>query len=310
MPETPESPRVPPTRPGDVVDAHMHLFTLQILEEMIASFPDSARFQQAVKDRKWGRRGEQMNLPELDAVQMADWYAKRLDDAGIAKGIVVATLPDSQYMRDFVAASAGRVSVLAAPEPQDPGSVELLENEVAAGMKGVKLYPVNRCYHLSDPACKPFFDRAEELGVSFIIHYGVTVDPRGDMRYADPIDISPVARDHPGSNFVVAHFAAGFLDSLLKVAYQCKNICVDTSGTNNWMDNYVPKLTLADVFERALVGLGPERIMFGTDSGTTAPYRKWLAFQQRRVLEEMGLSDGDRDLILRGNAVRIFRLDS
>ena len=116
MPETPESPRVPPTRPGDVVDAHMHLFTLQILEEMIASFPDSARFQQAVKDRKWGRRGEQMNLPELDAVQMADWYAKRLDDAGIAKGIVVATLPDSQYMRDFVAASAGRVSVLAAPE--------------------------------------------------------------------------------------------------------------------------------------------------------------------------------------------------
>ena len=76
------------------------------------------------------------------------------------------------------------------------------------------------------------------------------------------------------------------------------------------MDNYVPKLTLADVFERALVGLGPERIMFGTDSGTTAPYRKWLAFQQRRVLEEMGLSDGDRDLILRGNAVRIFRLDS
>ena len=30
---------------------------------------------------------------------------------------------------------------------------------------------------------------------------------------------------------------------------------------------------------------------------------------QQRTLEEMGLSDGDRDLILRGNASRIFRLD-
>jgi hypothetical protein len=28
-----------------------------------------------------------------------------------------------------------------------------------------------------------------------------------------------------------------------------------------------------------------------------------------RTLEELGLSAGDRDLILRGNAVRIFRLD-
>jgi predicted TIM-barrel fold metal-dependent hydrolase len=63
------------------------------------------------------------------------------------------------------------------------------------------------------------------------------------------------------------------------------------------------------VFERALTALGPERILFGTDSGTTGPYRKWLMFQQRRILEELGLSEGDRDLIMRANAVRIFGLD-
>ena len=305
MPDTPR-PTIR-TQPGDVVDAHVHLFSLAIMEEMIAAFPHMERFQKAVKDRKWGRRGEHVSLPELDPVEMADWYDARLDDAGIAKAIVVATAP-SQYLREFVAVSR-RVSVLAAPDPRDPASVELLEREVEAGFKGVKLYPVNRCYKLSDPACKPFFDRAEELGVSFIIHYGVTVDPTGDMRFADPIDLSPVARDHPESKFVIAHFGAGYLDSILKVAYQCKNVCVDTSGTNNWMDNYVPKLTLPEVFERALMGLGPDRILFGTDSGTTAPYRKWIAFQQRRVLEELGLSDSDRDLILRGNAVRIFKID-
>jgi predicted TIM-barrel fold metal-dependent hydrolase len=299
---------VPATRPGDIVDAHMHLFTVAVLEEMIAAMPHSERFQRAVKDRKWGRRGEHIDLPDLDPARMAEWYAARLDDAGIAKGIVVATAP-SEYMRDFVVASAGRVSVLAAPDPRDPASVELLERERAAGFKGVKLYPVNRCYRVSEPECAPFFDKAAELGMSFIVHYGVTVDPTGDLRYADPIDLSPVARDHPDVSFIVAHFGAGWLESVLKVAYQCKNVCVDTSGTNNWMDNYIPRLTLPDVFERALTALGPERILFGTDSGTTGPYRKWLMFQQRRILEELGLSEGDRDLIMRANAVRIFGLD-
>ena len=61
--------------------------------------------------------------------------------------------------------------------------------------------------------------------------------------------------------------------------------------------------------ERALTALGPERVLFGTDSGTTAPYRKWIAFQQRRIIEELGLSFRDQDLVLRGNAVRIFKLD-
>ena len=303
-----EQKAAPATKPGDTVDAHMHLFTLAVMEEMIASMPHMKRFQKAVKDRKWGRRGEHMNLPELDPVQMAEWYAARLDDAGIAKGIVVATGP-SAYMVDFIKASAGRVSVLASVDPFAPDAADQVERACADGFKGFKLYPVNRCYHLSDPKARPFFDRACELGMSFIIHYGVTVDPTGDLRFADPIDLSPVARDYPENSFVIAHFGAGWIDAVLKVAYQCKNVCVDTSGTNNWLDNYVPRMTLPEVFEAALIALGPHRILFGTDSGTTAPYRKWLTFQQRRILEELGLSDHDRDLILRANAVRIFKID-
>ena len=295
------------TKPGDIVDAHVHLFSVQILEEMVRAFPHMERFQKAVKDRKWGRRGEHIDLPDLDPTGMAEWYDARVLDSGLTKAIVVATAPSS-YLDEFVPLSK-RVSVLVAPDPRDPASIGVLERAMEIGYKGVKLYPVNRAYRLSEPECKPFFDRAEELGVDFIIHYGVTVDPTGDMRFADPIDLSPVARDHPGSQFVIAHFGAGYLDSVLKLGYQCKNVCVDTSGTNNWMDNYVPKMTLPEVFERALMGLGPDRILFGTDSGTTAQYRKWIAFQQRRILEELGLSDHDRDLVLRANAVRIFGID-
>jgi len=306
---SPQLEPAPRTQPGEVIDTHVHLFTVGLLEEYLATQPPEAmqRFRTALKERKFGRRGD--TLPDMTAEEVACWYVERLRAANVAKALVVSVMPDTQYSRDFITAAKGHVHALCAVDPRDPEAPALLEREMAAGFKGVKLYPVNRCYRLSDPACRPFFEKADELGANMIIHYGVTVDPTGDLRYADPIDLSPVARDFPDLQFVIAHLGAGWLDSVLRLAYQCKNVCVDTSGTNNWMDYYVPKLSLAQVFERALTALGPERVLFGTDSGTTAPYRTWIRFMQQRTFEEMGLSAGDLDLVMRGNASRIFGLD-
>lgn len=301
--------KAPASLPGQAIDAHTHLFTVGLLEEYLQTQPPEAmqRFRQALKERKFGRRGD--TLPDMTAEEVACWYVERLRAADVAKALVVSVMPDTQYTRDFIAAAKGHVHALCNVDPRDPGAPALLEREMAAGFRGVKLLPVNRCYRLSDPACRPFFEKASELGANIIIHYGVTVDPTGDLRYADPIDLSPVARDFPDITFVIAHLGAGWLDSVLRLAYQCKNVCVDTSGTNNWMDHHVPRMTLAEVFERALTAMGPERVLFGTDSGTTAPYRTWIRWMQQRTFEEMGLSAGDLDLVMRGNASRIFRLD-
>lgn len=298
-----------PTRVGDIVDAHTHLFTVGLLEEYLSSLPADAmpRFRKALKERRFGRRGDV--LPDMSPEECARWYAERIHAAGVSKALVMSVMPGTQWMRDFLVAAKGHVQALCALDPRDPDSPAQVTREAHAGFRGVKLLPVNRCYHLSDPACRPFLEAVAELRVAVTIHYGVTVDPTGDLRFADPIDLSPVARDFPDVTFVIAHFGAGWLDSVLRLGYQCPNVCVDTSGTNNWMDHYVPRLTLPEVFERALTALGPERVLFGTDAGTTAPYRTWIKNQQVGVLDELGLPDAQRDLILRGNAVRIFRLD-
>jgi predicted TIM-barrel fold metal-dependent hydrolase len=298
-----------PTAPGDVIDAHTHLFTVGLLEEVLSKQPPESmkRFRQALKERKFGRRGD--TLPDMTPSECANWYVERIDTAGVAKAVVMSVMPDTQWMRDFLVAAKGHVHALCNIDPRDEGAPALLDKEVAAGFRGVKLLPVNRCYRLSEPACRPFFDKVAELGVAVTIHYGVTVDPTGDLRYADPIDLSPVARDYPDTQFVIAHFGAGWLDSVLRLGYQCKNVCVDTSGTNNWMDHFVPSMTLSEVFERALTALGPERVLFGTDAGTTAPYRTWIKNQQMGVLAELGLREADLDLVMRGNAAWIFRLD-
>jgi hypothetical protein len=299
----------PPTHPGQVIDAHTHLFTVGLLEQALSQLPPDAmpRFRAAVKERRFGRRGDV--LPDMTPDQVARFYVDRLVAANVAKALVVSVMPDNQYMRDFIKAANGHVHALCNVDPRDPAAPDLLEREMAAGFKGVKLLPVNRRYRLSDPACRPFLETAARLEANMIIHYGVTVDPAGDLRYADPIDLSPVARGYPQITFVIAHLGAGWLDAVLRLAYQCSNVCVDTSGTNNWMDYHVPRMTLAEVFERAITAMGPERVLFGTDSGTTAPYRTWIRHMQERTLQEMGLSDADRDSIMRANAVRIFGLD-
>lgn len=296
------------TKPGDVIDAHVHLFSVGLLAEFVEKNPDqNARFQKALKEKRFGRRNQA--LPDFSATEMATWYAERIHGAGIAKALVVSVVPDSQYMRDFVTAARGHVHALCNVDPRSPEAPEMLSREIEAGFKGVKLLPANRGFRLSDPECRPMLERAAELGLPMIIHYGVSVDPNADLRLADPLDLSPIARDFPEITFVIAHFGAGYLDNVLKLAYQYPNICVDSSGTNNWMDYMPYPMTLAEVFLQTVTALGPERVLFGTDSNSLGTYREWIAYQQRRTLEEIGLADRDRDLILRGNAVRIFGLD-
>lgn len=296
-----------PTIPGDVIDAHVHVVTVGLLEEYLASMETPPPgFREALQRRQYGRKVGV--LPTTSPAETAAWFVDRLASAGIARAVVMSLAPDNQWMREFLLASAGRAVGSTRIDPRSPNAIELLDREVAAGFRGVKLLPVNMAYRVSDPACRPFFERLEEHGLPCTIHYGVSVDAGSDLRFADPIDLSPVARDHPGIPFVIAHFGAGWFDSVLRLAYQCPNVHIDTSGTNNWLDVTVPRMSLPEVFEIALDALGPERVLFGTDSGTTAPYREWIAFQQRRILEELGVSAKDRDLVLRGNAARLFGL--
>jgi predicted TIM-barrel fold metal-dependent hydrolase len=296
-----------PTRPGDVIDSHVHVVTVGLLEEYLRSMEVAPPgFREALERRQYGRKAGV--LPTTSPEQTAAWFLGRLESVGVARAVIMSLAPDSQWMRDFLAAAGGRVVSSARIDPRRADAVEQLDREVAAGFRGVKLLPVNMAYRLSDPACRPFFDRLEEHGLPCTIHYGVSVDAGSDLRLADPVDLSPVARDHPGIPFVIAHFGAGWFESVLRLAYQCPNVCVDTSGTNNWLDFYVPRMALAEVFDITLSSLGPSRVLFGTDSGTTAPYRAWIAYQQRRILEELGLTENDRDLVLRGNAARLFGL--
>ena len=81
----------------------------------------------------------------------------------------------------------------------------------------------------------------------------------------DPLAVAAVAVRHPQVPVIIPHFGAGLFREALMAADAAPNIRLDTSSSNSWI-KFLPGLTLADVFARALDCVGPERLLFGTDS--------------------------------------------
>jgi predicted TIM-barrel fold metal-dependent hydrolase len=90
----------------------------------------------------------------------------------------------------------------------------------------------------------------------------------------------------------------------------CPNIYLDTSSSNGWV-KYVPGLTLAEVFRRALTVLGPGRLVFGTDSSFfPRGWRRVICGAQKTALDELGVEADACQRIFSGNFDRIFGVGS
>jgi uncharacterized protein len=86
----------------------------------------------------------------------------------------------------------------------------------------------------------------------------------------------------------------------------CPNVMFDTSSSNGWI-KYVPGLTLEAVFKQALAVLGPDRLLFGSDSSFFP--RGWVKDvyrQQSAALDALGAGEEVKGKIFGGNFDRIF----
>jgi predicted TIM-barrel fold metal-dependent hydrolase len=85
---------------------------------------------------------------------------------------------------------------------------------------------------------------------------------------------------------------------------------VDTSGSNQWMRWMPYPLTLDDLFRKFYEMIGPDRIIFGTDSswfprGFSVRYLQ----DQLRACRYLNFPETDVARIFGGNAARLLHLD-
>ncbi|MGH7754460.1 MAG: amidohydrolase family protein, partial [Gemmatimonadales bacterium] len=171
------------------------------------------------------------------------------------------------------------------------------------------LYPPTQRFLPNDRAFYPIYEACAEASIPILFHFGITVAPSYDLSFASPLPLAAVVKEFPDVTFVVAHFGAGFLRETLFLAYHTDNVCVDTSGTNNWRLYHPGEPSLEAVFRDALRTFGPRRILFGTDSTFMDGFRHHILKEQLEVLDRLELPGEDREAILGGNAARVYRLD-
>jgi predicted TIM-barrel fold metal-dependent hydrolase len=224
----------------------------------------------------------------------------------ISKGVFLTFEPDNKDLISFVHSNSQFIGFTSV-DPREENAPELVRKDIKAGLKGLKLYPVNRAFSVSDEKCYPVYEAAEKLKIPITIHFGISIGYFSDLRYGNPIDLHPVARDFPDVIFILAHFGCGFLRESLFLSYQCQNIYFDTSSSNRWIDYLPYKIDLKSVFEKFLGVLGPERLIFGTDSNFfPRGYRNNILEEQMAILHSLGVREEDKAKIFGENMARLL----
>jgi aminocarboxymuconate-semialdehyde decarboxylase len=277
------------------------------------------------KRRKWmDTHGVQMHVLTLDGLMPWQWTSPE-------EGMRLARLVNDAAIEAHTAFPDRFIAAIIAPV-RDPELTLNELNRVAGkpGMRAVQLPDsVERHDYLFDAPFASVFARCEELGYPLLFHHiGTPENTYGGDRLAGPPNLSS-ALDAPFEHTVVAtkFITSGTLDKFPKLEIVLPHAGGAFPDLAGRVDHFLYHMgrhlvTLEHPFKeylrrfhydyltyypegfRLLISLvGSDRIVLGTDSFAASDID-----YPNAVLDQFDLPAADRDRILRGNAMRLFRL--
>jgi predicted TIM-barrel fold metal-dependent hydrolase len=246
------------------------------------------------------------------AEQLSDRWVAELDRAGVSRAALIASVPGDA---GSVAAAVRRhprrfVGFFMVDPTRSDAALDAAQAIDADALRTMCLFPAMHRYSIQDERVRAVFDVAKTRpGTAVFVHCGVlSVGVRKklglpsafDVRFGNPLDLHAVANAFPTVPVIVPHFGAGLFREALMLADLCPSVVFDTSSSNGWM-KYQPDLTLAAVFKQALTVVGPDRLLFGTDSSFfPRGWVKGVYEQQSAALDELAVGADVRDKIFGG----------
>jgi uncharacterized protein len=293
-------------------DAHCHFF--------------SERFFSTLGSLRWPGAADPARMA-VDALQwiepgtpdeLADRWTAELDRHGVARAALIASVPgDEESVARAVTRHPSRFVGFFMLDPTLSDAESRAGTALTGlGMRAICLFPAMQRFSLHDPRVRAVVQVASRHpGTAVFVHCGALsvgvrsrlgLSSRFDVSCGNPLDLHALASEFPTVPFVVPHFGAGLLRETLLVADLCPNLYLDTSSSNRWVA-YHPGLTLAAVFRQALDVLGPNRLLFGTDSSFfPRGWQREILTVQSAVFDVLGLDEPVRAKILGGTFDRLF----
>ncbi len=297
-----------------VWDAHCHYHSRIHLERRAQK--QGLTLEELVKQySKYTRRNDKKNVeyevPPKDPADMGRKWLHEMDKYsknGVILEKVTLFARDLESLSQALSVSDRLIGFIFLDLKEDKNPKEVLTEAVSKyGVKGIKMIPSNVATHLFSEPFLPIYEFAEKHKLPITIHTGLLIGG-GDLHYLNPLDIQPIAREYPEVNFILAHLGGGYVREIMFLFYQTDNVHVDTSSSNIWY-KYLPypNISIKKVFQKYLKTGGPERLIFGTDSGSfPRGFRNNLLQDQLAILRSLGTSNEDIQKIMRDNFINLL----
>jgi predicted TIM-barrel fold metal-dependent hydrolase len=255
----------------------------------------------------------QVRMPEAmrGGVSIED-YLRKMDAAGIERSLLIAVRAGEpawhgsfeipyQQIAQYCDAYPDRFSGLAGVDPTR-GVEQLKELDHAVkdlGFVGAHFYPHWFRMPPDSALCYPIYSRCEELGIPIMMQVGQNLIYQKDVRLpsvAKPILLDQVAIDFPNLVLIGIHIGVPWTDEMIAMAWKHENVYIG-------IDAYAPKHLPASL-KHYMNSYGSHKVMFGTDWPVIDPERAVREMQEHEFRSE------SLEKIMRGNAVKVFRLES
>jgi predicted TIM-barrel fold metal-dependent hydrolase len=232
------------------------------------------------------------DIPALGWKMEADLVVRRMDEAGIERGVImtITDLPEvNPAALELIAAACStypdRLWAMARMHPWYPESEEILERAFTEYdcFRALKLHPVSTIAHPSGEDTLRLIRLAARHNAPSMFHCG-------DEPMTTPLAVAESARAVPEATIILGHMGGYFhVDEALEVAARYPNIVLETSAMP-----YPAKV------REAVERIGAERVIYASDGPVCSP---------RIEVEKVRLAGLDPDaerLVLGENSLRIF----
>lgn len=202
----------------------------------------------------------------------------------------------TETVLEFCAAEPDFYIPFASVNPNlDPDPATLFRTYIAAGARGLKLYPSYQFFRPDEPRLHPIYEACVEAGIPLLLHVGSSVIPGTELEYCNPVHLAPVARAFPTLRIVMAHGGRGhWYRQCARLVEDHEHVYIDVTGlVPARLPEHFP--TLANM---------ADRVVFGSD---------WPAMPKSvahnvAVVRSLGLGPAAERKILHDNAARLLGL--
>ncbi len=294
-----------------ILDAHLHVLTEATcrLANKLYSRGNGALLE--LNEEHQSRRrmeADIIHLPE-DPVRAAAYWKEELRRNEVCKALLLPLSPNTrEHVYDVCASAEGTLLPLSCLNPLQTWSASDLEKEHSShGVRGLVLYPALQHFHPYDRRSYSLYEVCGKLRLPVVLDYAQ--DARMlffDLRYSNPIDLHPVARDFPEVDFLLI-FNGAFLREILLLGHACSNVHLIVSDPREWPRFEPSSADAVHLLERIAAIFGWKRLIYGSNSSARgAGYAAQVMEHLTGTAEKAGAGEEELAGLLGGNLERLL----